>query len=230
MATAAGLVPALSHARTGAWRAVALAAVALSGCAGAPGIAGADLPQAPEQRPPEPEPTAPAGIATPARSAKPAPPRVQTGPASWYGKFHHGRPTASGERFDMHALTAAHPWLPLGTRLRVTNLTNGRSVSVRVNDRGPIVPGRIIDLSYAAARRLDAVEDGTVTVRLRVLGEPDDTAPPVPGRRDAWSASLVSWLWARAPVAPPPSMPSPVTSEMPEGAQARSTRLLSRRS
>ena len=84
---------------------------------------------------------------------------VQSGFASWYGTPHHGRRTANGERYDMHALTAAHPALPMGTRLAVTNLENGRSVQVRVNDRGPFVRGRILDLSYAAARQLRALED-----------------------------------------------------------------------
>jgi len=92
--------------------------------------------------------------------------------ASWYGRPHHGRPTATGEIFDMYALTAAHPSLPLGTRVRVTNLKNGRSVDVRVNDRGPIAPGRSIDLSYAAARQLGAVSDGVVPVRIRVIAPP----------------------------------------------------------
>lgn len=95
--------------------------------------------------------------------------RTQTGYASWYGKFHHGRRTANGEIYDMHKLTAAHPALPMGTRLDVTNLRNGRSVEVRVNDRGPVVNGRILDLSYAAARRLGAVGDGVIPVRLRVI-------------------------------------------------------------
>ena len=107
---------------------------------------------------------------SPTRAAEPRPrPAVQTGPASWYGEPHHGRLTASGERFDMHALTAAHPTLPFGTRLRVVNLHNDRAVEVRVNDRGPAVPGRIIDLSYAAARTLGAVGTGIVPVRLTVL-------------------------------------------------------------
>jgi rare lipoprotein A len=96
-------------------------------------------------------------------------PGVQTGRASWYGAFHQGRLTASGEAYDMNQLTAAHPTLPLGTRLQVTNLKNGRSVEVRVNDRGPVVDGRIIDLSYAAAARIGAVSDGVVPVRVRVL-------------------------------------------------------------
>lgn len=96
----------------------------------------------------------------------------QTGHASWYGRRHQGRETASGERYDMHALTCAHRTLPLGTRLLVTNLDNGRSVEVRVNDRGPFVDGRILDLSYAAAERLGAVATGVVPVRLRVLALP----------------------------------------------------------
>jgi rare lipoprotein A len=97
---------------------------------------------------------------------------IQTGYASWYGKAHQGRPTTSGEPYDMYKLTAAHPALPMGTRLRVTNLKNGRSVTVRVNDRGPAVDGRIVDLSYAAARVLGAVGDGVVPVRIRVVSTP----------------------------------------------------------
>jgi len=96
----------------------------------------------------------------------------QVGVASWYGAHHHGRRTASGEVFDMYKLTAAHPTLPFGTRLRITSLDNGRSAEVRVNDRGPHVDGRIIDLSYAAARALGATGPGTVPVRIRVLALP----------------------------------------------------------
>jgi len=96
----------------------------------------------------------------------------QTGEASWYGEPHHGRTTASGETYDMNQLTAAHRTLPLGTRVLVTNLRNGRAVEVRINDRGPTVEGRIIDLSYAAARELGAVSGGTIPVRLRVISQP----------------------------------------------------------
>jgi rare lipoprotein A len=95
---------------------------------------------------------------------------AQLGLASWYGEFHHGLQTASGEIFDMTQLTAAHRTLPLGTRLRVTNLENGRIVRVRVNDRGPYVAGRILDLSHQAARHLDMVERGVVPVRLDIVG------------------------------------------------------------
>ena len=94
------------------------------------------------------------------------------GLASWYGGVHQGRPTASGEIFDMRQLTAAHRTLPLGTRLRVANLENGRIVRVRVNDRGPYVTDRILDLSYGAARALDMVERGVARVRLEITEEP----------------------------------------------------------
>ena len=92
-----------------------------------------------------------------------------TGRASWYGEHHHGRLTASGEPFDMNALTAAHRSLPFGTRLRVVNLENDREVEVRINDRGPRISGRVLDLSYAAARALGAVGEGVIPVRMTVL-------------------------------------------------------------
>lgn len=91
------------------------------------------------------------------------------GTASWYGAFHHGRRTASGEIFDMHALTAAHRTLPLGTRVRVTNLLNGKSVEVRVNDRGPVIRSRIIDVSRGVAMALDGFAAGVFPVQLVVL-------------------------------------------------------------
>ncbi|WP_337845516.1 septal ring lytic transglycosylase RlpA family protein [Thermus sp.] len=89
---------------------------------------------------------------------------VQEGLAVWYGPGFHGRRTASGEVYDMHALTAAHPTLPFGTRVRVTNLKNGRSVVVRINDRGPFGGRYIIDLSYAAARAIGALSATRVRV------------------------------------------------------------------
>lgn len=101
---------------------------------------------------------------------KPKPqPFIQEGLASWYGPEFHGRPTSSKEIFDMNDLTAAHPTLPFGTYVMVTNLNNGQSTIVRINDRGPFVPGRIIDLSYAAARIIGAVGPGVIPVRLEVL-------------------------------------------------------------
>ena len=95
--------------------------------------------------------------------------RQERGQASWYGHPYHGRTTASGEVYDMNDLTAAHQSLPFGTRVEVTNLSNGRSVVVRINDRGPFKKGRIIDLSRAAARKIDMIEAGVVAVRLVVL-------------------------------------------------------------
>ncbi len=110
-------------------------------------------------------PPGPAGLsASPERGARP-----ETGYASFYSGRHHGKPTASGEAFDENALTAAHRSLPFGTRLEVTNLENDRSVVVRVNDRGPFVSGRVIDVSLAAARSLGMTKDGVTRVRLRRL-------------------------------------------------------------
>jgi rare lipoprotein A len=91
------------------------------------------------------------------------------GVASWYGHPHHGRLTASGRRFNMYELSAAHRTLPFGTRLRVTNLRNGRSVAVTITDRGPFVRQRMLDLSYAAARELDMIAPGTAPVRIEIL-------------------------------------------------------------
>jgi rare lipoprotein A len=93
----------------------------------------------------------------------------QVGVASWYGKYFDGKPTASGEPYDMNDLTAAHPSLPLGTFVKVTNLRNGRSVVVRVNDRGPVVDGRIIDLSYNAAKVIEMKGRGVQRVRLDLV-------------------------------------------------------------
>jgi rare lipoprotein A len=93
----------------------------------------------------------------------------ETGIASWYGQEFHGRPTSSREVFDMNDMTAAHRTLPFGTYVMVTNLGNDRSAIVRINDRGPFVRGRIIDLSYAAARVLGIVGPGTARVRLETL-------------------------------------------------------------
>ncbi|HEY7141987.1 MAG TPA: septal ring lytic transglycosylase RlpA family protein [Methylomirabilota bacterium] len=113
-----------------------------------------------------PPPAADATVVTRRAAARP---RVEVGLASWYGEPHDGRPTASGEIFDMTQLTAAHRTLPLGTRLRVVNLENGRAVRVRVNDRGPYVAGRILDLSRRAADVLDMVEQGITRVRLEIV-------------------------------------------------------------
>ena len=91
----------------------------------------------------------------------------EDGVASWYGRDFHGKTTANGERYNMYAMTAAHKLLPLGTKVRVTHLRNGKSIVVRVNDRGPFVGDRIIDLSYASAKELGMIGTGTARVRRR---------------------------------------------------------------
>lgn len=122
----------------------------------------------------------------------------EVGNASWYGHPYHGRRTASGEVYDMNDLTAAHRTLPLGTRLMVTNLDTGQAVEVRVNDRGPFVDARVIDLSYAAARVLGVDRAGTVPVRLRVM---EVGAPRTP-------VAVVPVSIPASPAAPAPA-PSP---------------------
>src|ERR1700731_3015742 len=103
----------------------------------------------------------------------------QVGTASWYGQIFDGKPTASGEPYDMYDMTAAHLKLPMGSYVRVTNLRNGRAIVVRVNDRGPIVPGRIIDLSYGAAQALQFKQRGLQRVRLDLVN-PRDLKPTYP--------------------------------------------------
>jgi len=105
------------------------------------------------------------GVAKARLSAKP----YQVGTASWYGEYFEGKPTASGEPYNMYELTAAHPTLPLGTFVKVTNLRNRRAVVVRINDRGPVVDGRIIDVSYSAAKVLNFHVQGVQRVRLDVV-------------------------------------------------------------
>ena len=96
---------------------------------------------------------------------------VQRGLASWYGKKFHGRPTASGEIFDMNRMSAAHKTLPLGTYVRTVNLKNNKQIVVKINDRGPFVKGRIIDLSYAAAKKIGLIGPGVARVKLTVMGK-----------------------------------------------------------
>lgn len=104
---------------------------------------------------------------------------IEHGKASWYGRKFHGRPTSTMEPFDMYALTAAHRSLPLPTYARVTNLENGRAVIVRINDRGPFKDDRIIDLSYAAARRLGFTEQGIANVEVRALNPGENEPAPI---------------------------------------------------
>jgi rare lipoprotein A len=151
------------------------------------------------------------GLFSRPRPVEPEAGAMQTGIASWYGPGFHGRPTASGEIYDQYAMTAAHQTLPHGTRLRVTNLTNERAVIVRINDRGPFVDDRIIDLSYTAARQLDMIGPGTVPVRLEVLDRNAAVAvaaPPPPRRRSApiaMAAPRAEPVRSVAAAAPPPA-------------------------
>lgn len=160
---------------------------------GAPSRGQASRPALPADPVPRPEPRASAGngpiyrvFGKPYRVMDTSYGYEERGVASWYGSKFHGRLTSSREPYDMHQLTAAHKTLPLPTYVKVRNLKNNRSVIVRVNDRGPFVDNRIIDLSYAAARRLDMVNDGTSLVEVtaisfdeppRSAGQPAGTAP-----------------------------------------------------
>lgn len=110
-----------------------------------------------------------------------------TGEASYYADKFIGRSTSSGERYDPRAMTAAHRTLPFGTKVRVTRLSDGRSVVVRINDRGPFVRGRIIDLSHAAAGRLGILQEGVATVQIEVVSGTSVTpSEPAPDRRASW--------------------------------------------
>jgi len=110
---------------------------------------------------------------------------VQVGKASWYGKKFHGRKTANGEIYDMYAISAAHKTLPIGTYVRVHNLLNNKKIEVRINDndRGPFVRGRIIDLSYAAAKKIGIVRLGTAKVKIVALGFAGESEPKTDKRR-----------------------------------------------
>lgn len=176
-----------------------LAAVLLAACSG-----GQPLP-----------PSASQAIVNPERSARGNPPFYEvfgeryyvldtsdgfreTGVASWYGRDFHGKPTSSGEIYDMRQLTAAHKTLPIPTWVEVTNLSNGRQVIVKVNDRGPFVDDRVIDLSQRAAEELDMIRTGTARVRVRALGAPAAAppllaaSPPEPARESQGGFSIIS--------------------------------------
>ncbi|QTC92570.1 septal ring lytic transglycosylase RlpA family protein [Brevundimonas goettingensis] len=154
--------------------AVAAATATLAACAGVPGMGGAGRPRIPVVT--DPAPIVP-GTMRPYqvrgrwyRPMSDARGYDETGLASWYGDQFNGRPTSTGERFDMHGLSAAHKTLPLPALVEVTNEANGRSIVVRVNDRGPFVDNRIIDLSRGAAEELDLLSRGVGEVRVRYLG------------------------------------------------------------
>lgn len=123
---------------------------------------------APVETPAQPAPAQPTAKKTPAVPAK----LPQTGEASWYGAQHQGKQTASETIYDQAGLTAAHRSLPFGSKIKVTNLANGKSVEVEITDRGPFAENRIIDLSRAAAKALDMIDSGTATVRLELPSGP----------------------------------------------------------
>jgi len=138
----------------------------------------------------------------------------ERGIASWYGRDFDGQRTSGGERYDMNAMTAAHKTLPIPTWVEVTNLTNGKHVIVKINDRGPFVADRIIDLSYRAARELDMIRTGTAYVEVRALGTPavggspervasarSSDAAPKPSARRAASFSIIKEAVAETPTA-----------------------------
>jgi rare lipoprotein A len=142
---------------------------------------------------------------------------IEEGVASWYGPDFHSRPTSSGEMYDMYAMTAAHKTLPLPTWVEVTNVVNGRRVIVKVNDRGPFVGERIIDLSFSAAEALDMVRDGTAQVVVRALGVPPAAlAASVPGSVSEPAPAAVEPEVVAAAVAAAP--PRPLSTESPSPA------------
>jgi rare lipoprotein A len=124
------------------------------------------VPQVHEEAAPTPAPQAPAPQAHEEAAPAGKPATTQVGTASWYGPGFHGQETASGETFDQHALTAAHRTLPLGTVAKVTNLETGQSVTVKINDRGPYVKGRQLDLSQAAAKQIGLTKKGIAKVKI----------------------------------------------------------------
>ncbi|MCB1907645.1 MAG: septal ring lytic transglycosylase RlpA family protein [Rhodocyclaceae bacterium] len=134
-------------------------------------------------------------------------PFSQRGTASWYGRKFHGKRTASGEVYDMYKMTAAHPTLPIPSYVRVRNLDNDRSVVVRINDRGPFLRGRVIDLSYAAAHRLAYIEQGSARVEVTAIIAGDEielgsVAPVPPMRRPGGAASAAAAAAVALPEAP----------------------------
>jgi len=176
----------VSQRRFLALTAVSIVGFLAAGCASRRNTANVPQPPAPSQPAATPPATAEAAkrdtsvSPPPAKHAKtpPTPPPVgyiEEGNASWYGNEFHGRRSSNGEVFDQYKLTAAHRTLPFDTMVRVTNLSNSKSTTVRITDRGPFVENRIIDLSLAAAREIESVGPGVVPVRLEVLGNVDVT-------------------------------------------------------
>lgn len=144
-----------------------LLSIALAACTASP-----RYPSPPKSSPPADRSANLSEITRPGRANVSTEGAYQIGLASYYAHKFHGRQTANGEIFDMYGLSAAHRELPLGTVIRVTHMGNGRSLELRVNDRGPFIPGRILDLSLGAAQKLDMVEAGVAEIRIDILKEP----------------------------------------------------------
>ena len=192
--------------RVGAACAAGLTAIVLAACSGgaAPHRAARIIEPRASSPPPQPAPNAQPGVRSSSRYKIGAPYRIggrwyvpaedpnynRSGLASWYGNDFHGKKTANGETYDMNALTAAHPTLPLPSLVYVTNLANGRTVLVRVNDRGPYAQGRIIDLSRSAARMLGTEGQGLGHVRVRYAGR-----APLDGNDQAERQFLAGRPW-----------------------------------
>lgn len=149
-----------------------------------------------------------------------------TGTASWYGNDFHMKPTANGETFDMNVVSAAHPTLPLPSMVEVTNLDNGKTLQVRVNDRGPFVGGRMIDLSQEAARQLGYDRKGLANVRVKYVG-PAQLGAPNPGQRYASNATPPLAYVAPLPAYAPPAPVSVASASLPPitGAAIASTQI-----
>jgi rare lipoprotein A len=160
---------------------------------------------------------------------------LERGVASWYGPGFHKVRTSTGEPYDMYGMSAAHKTLPLPCYVRVTNLQNGRSIVVRVNDRGPFVGNRIIDLSYTAAAKLDMLRNGTAMVEVRTVGpaSPPGVLPPLPSAAPAvpppaqppavvtaQAQSSAPWVSGATPLPAPPPTPVAAPSAVPPGAPA----------
>ena len=200
------LVPLASRASNGAVLAIVLAACACNAAAETPSVA---KPPRAESRGNDPGFYEVLGKRYQVRTSSDG--YRERGIASWYGRPFHGRPTSSGETYDMNEMTAAHTTLPLPTWVEVTNLTNGKRIVVKVNDRGPFVADRVIDLSYAAASALDIVSRGTARVEIRAVAAPaprSGTRAPSPSSPRARTASIAS----AGQVPQKPELASPVAA------------------
>jgi rare lipoprotein A len=149
---------------------------------------------------------------------------VERGVASWYGPTFHGKSTSSGEPYDMYAMTAAHRTLPLPCYARITNLSNGRSVIVRINDRGPFASNRIIDLSYTAAAKLDIIRPGTAFVELRTISTIETPVPAVPPIDTAGASAQSTGSGTSTPAGPGAGAGADTATPSPGPANAGDTR------